>query len=241
MSTKPLKRAGFTQPVLVQSSTKKEELGTLRILRDGRKFRYAKAGGSNLAAGKLALAAAIGADVMNEACAAAHAIGDMQFAETITSATYAEDYFAGGFLQINDATGEGHQYKIDSSTAVAAATAITLSLAEPIRVALVASTSEFTIVHSPYMAVVESATLGFPVGISPLVVTAAYYYWVQTGGLALALSGNADAVGKPVYQGTTTAGSVNGADSASYYPQVGIVMGTAGVSGEYKPIWLTLD
>ena len=104
-----------------------------------------------------------------------------------------------------------------------------------------ASTSEFTIVHSPYMAVVESATLGFPVGISPLVVTAAYYYWVQTGGLALALSGNADAVGKPVYQGTTTAGSVNGADSASYYPQVGIVMGTAGVSSEYKPIWLTLD
>jgi hypothetical protein len=241
MSTKPFKRAGFAQPVFVQSATKKEEVGTLRILKDGRGYRYAKAGGSALAAGKLALSAAVAADVMNEACANAHAIGDIQFAETITSATYAADYFAGGYLQINDATGEGHQYKIDSSTAVAAATAITLSLAETIRVALVAATSEFTLVHSPWMAVVESATLGNPAGITPHVVTAAYYYWIQTKGLALALSGNSDAVGKPVFQGTTTAGSVNGADTASYYPQVGIVMGTAGVSGEYKPIMLNID
>lgn len=241
MSTKPFKKAGFTQPCFVQSQTKKEEIGTLRILRDGRKFRYAKAGSSALAAGKLAIAAAVAADVMNEACAAAHAIGDMQFAETITSATYAENYFAGGYLQVNDATGEGHQYKIDSSTAVAAATAITLGLAEPIRVALVASTSEFTLVHSPWMAVVETATLGLPVGVTPHVVTAAYHYWIQTGGPALVLSGNTDAVGKPVFQGTTTAGSVNGADTGSYYPMVGIVMGTAGVASEYKPLWLTID
>ena len=110
MSTKPFKRAGFAQPVFTQSATKKEEVGPLRSLKDGRGFRYDKAGSSNLAAGKLALSAAVAADVMNEACANAHAIGDIQFAETITSATYAADYFAGGYLQINDATGEGHQY-----------------------------------------------------------------------------------------------------------------------------------
>ena len=242
MSTKPMKRAGFQQSVFVQSAAKKEEVGALRILRDGRKFRYAKAGAGALAAGKLAVGAAVGADVMNEACTAVHAIGDVVFSETITSATYAENYFAGGYLHINDGTGEGHQYKIISSTAVATGTSITLMLDEPIRVATAGtSASEFSIIHSPWMAAVESTTLGCPVGITPIVVTATYYYWAQTCGPAIALSGNTDAVGKPLYQSTTTAGALAGLDAASYYPQIGIALGTAGVSGEYKPVMLTLD
>jgi hypothetical protein len=242
MSIKPMKRAGWNQGVFAQSATQKEELGALRILRDGRKFRYAKAGASALAAGKLAVAAAVGATVMNEACVAAHLAGEMIFTETITAGTaYAENYFAGGYLQINDVTGEGHQYKITSSSAVTAAgTSITLTLDEPIRVAL-AINSEFTIVHSPWMATVESATLGLPVGVTPIVVTAAYFYWAQTGGPAVALSGNADAVGKPLFQSTSTAGALSGADTASYYPQVAIAMGTVGVATEYKPVMLNLD
>lgn len=244
MSAKPLKRTGFAQPLFVQSSSKKEMVGTLRITKDGRKFRYAKAGSSALAAGKLAVAAAVAAVVQNEAAAYAHAVGDIQFAETISSATYAEDYFAGGYLQINDSTGgtgEGHQYLIDSSTAVAAGTAITLSLAEAIRVAITVTTGEFTIVHSPYMAVVESATLACPVGVTPHVVTGAYYYWLQTAGVALILTGNNDAVGKPVFQSTTTAGAVSGADVASYYPMVAIALGIVGTSTEYNPFKLMLD
>ena len=242
MSMKPMKRTGFNQSVLAQSSTQKEELGALRILRDGRKFRYAKAGASALAAGKLTVSAAVGADVMNEACTAVHAIGDIVFSETITSATYIENYFAGGYLQINDGTGEGHQYKILSSTAVTAGTSIILQLDEPIRVATAGtSASEFSIIHSPWQATVESTTLGCPVGITPIVVTAAYFYWAQTGGPAIALSGNTDAAGKPLYQSTTTAGALAGLDAASYYPQVAIALGTAGVSGEYKPVMLTMD
>lgn len=244
MSTKPMKRAGFQQSVFAQSSTKKEEVGALRILRDGRKFRYAKAGASNLAAGKLAVAAAVNAAVMNEACTAVHAIGDVVFTETITAGVvWAENYFAGGYLHINDGTGEGHQYKIISSSAVAiAGTSITLMLDEPIRVATAGSAaSEFSIIHSPWMAAVESTTLGCPVGVTPIVVTATYYYWAQTGGPSICLSGNTDAVGKPLYQSTTTAGMVAGLDAASYYPQIGIALGTAGVSGEYKPVMLSLD
>lgn len=242
MSTKPLKKSGFAQPCFVQSSSKKEEVGTLRILKDGRAFRYARAGSSALAAGYLAVAAAVAADVMNEAGTAIAAIGQMQIAETITSATYAEDYFAGGFFQINDGTGQGHQYKIDSSTAVASGTAITLSLAEPIRVATAASiATEFSIIHNPWMAVVESGTLATPVGVTPMVITATYYYWCQTRGPALILSGNNDAVGMPVYQSTSTAGAVSGADGASYYPHVAIAFGTVGVATEFKPFMLTLD
>jgi hypothetical protein len=239
-----MKRAGFQQSVFAQSAAKKEEVGALRILRDGRKFRYAKAGSSALAAGKLAVAAAVHANVMNEACTAIHPIGEVVFTETITAGVaWTENYFAGGYLHINDGTGEGHQYKIISSSAVGAGgTSITLMLDEPIRVATAGTVaSEFSIIHSPWMASVESTTLGCPVGITPIVVTAAYYYWAQTGGPTIALSLNTDAVGKPLYQSTTTAGAIAGTVAARYYPQIGIALGTAGVSGEYKPVMLTLD
>jgi hypothetical protein len=242
MSMKPLKRTGFNQSVFSQSATQKEELGALRILRDGRKFRYAKAGASALGAGKLTVSAAIGADVMDEASTAVHAIGDTVFSETITSATYVENYFAGGYLQINDGTGEGHQYKIISSTAVTAGTSIILQLDEPIRVATAAtSATMFTIVHSPWRATVESATLGCPVGITPMAVTAAYYYWAQTGGPAIALSANTDAAGMALHQSTTTAGALAGLDVGSYYPQVAVALGTAGVATDYKPVMLILE
>jgi len=244
MSGKPFKKSGFAQGCFTQSATKKDDLGTLRILRDGRRFRYAKAGASALAPGKLSVAAAVGATVMDEACVSDHAIGDLTFTETVTAGTaYIENYFAGGYLQLNVGTGLGQQYKITSSTALTAAgTSITLTLDEPIRVALVTTTTHFTLVQSPWMATIESATLACPVGITPIVVTAAYYYWAQTGGPAIALVGaNTDAVGKPLFQSTSVAGAIDGADVASYYPKIATALGTVGVSTEYKPVMLQLD
>lgn len=241
---KPQKRTGFAQGIFAQSSTRKEEVGTLRILRDGRKFRYCKNGAGALVAGHLNAAAAIAADVMDEACAFVHAIGDMIFSETITSATYEEDYFAGGYLQINDATGEGHQYKILSSTAVAAGTSIILTLEDPIRVALAVTTSQFTISHSPYMAVIETTTEeNLPIGVAPIAVTIAYYFWNQTGGPALGLIAGTPAVGTVL-----TLGAVAGAFAAiataldvDVAYQAAIAWGTVGVDTEYKPVMLTLD
>lgn len=245
MSNEPIKRSGFKQGVFSQSVTKQEELGTIRILRDGRKFRYARAGAVALSPGKLAVAAAVySANVMNEACTAVHAIGDVMFTETLGGAvTATENFFAGGYLHINDGTGEGQSYLIKSSTAVAAGTTITLTLADPIRVATAATAaSEFTIMQSPWQYVVESATLACPIGITPINVTLGCYYWAQTSGPAVALQGaGTAAVGKPLFQSTTTAGAIDGADVASYYVQVGIALGTVGVSAEYKPVMLTID
>ena len=247
MSNEPIKRSGFRQGVFSQSATQKEQLGTIRILRDGRKFRYARAGAVALSPGKLAVAAAVfSANVMNEACTAVHAIGDVIFSETLTEGaiTATENFFAGGYLHINDGTGEGQSYLIKSSTAVAASTAITLTLADPIRVATAATiASEFTIMQSPWQYVVESATIATPIGITPIAVTLGCYYWAQTSGPAVALIADAggNAVGRPYFQSTVTAGAIDGSNGASYYVQVGISVGTAGVTAEYKPIMLTID
>lgn len=241
-----MKRAGWAQGIYEQSATQKEDVGVLRILQDGRKFRYAKCGATGIAAGKATAAAAIDGDVMNEACASAHAIGDYVITETITSTTCAQDYFAGGYLQINDGTGEGHQYKIASSTAVAAGTSITITLEEPLRVALVATTSEFTLVHSPWMAVVETTDEeNVFAGVTPIAVTAAYYFWAQTGGVCCCLSEASAAYGVGTVM---TLSASSGALQAVATPldidktyQVGVCFGTAGVDEEYKPVLLTWD
>jgi hypothetical protein len=241
--TKPFKKTGYAQGIYEISATKKEELGTIRITQDGRIFRYAKAGASALSAGKLAMAAQVASEVLNKT-APATAIGARQLTLTIGSATYAENYFAGGYLQVNDATGEGHQYLIESSSAVTAGTSIVIGLHDPIRVALV-STSEVTLVHSPWMATVETAVEeNLPIGVSPVPVTAAYYYWAQTGGPAIILSAAADAVGSIAIPGATAGAAATASATIGTtitQPIIGRFMGTVGVSTEYKPIFLTID
>jgi len=251
MASRPFKKAGFRQGIYEESATRKETLGTLRILQDGRKFRYAKAGSSALAAGKMAVAAAIATHVKDETCPTT-AVGTKVITLTCDSTTYAQDYFKGGLFSITDAAGEGHSYPINGSSAVAASTSITVSLDEGIRVALTTS-SEYTLLNSPRMATVESATEeSCAVGITPIVVTAAYYYWAQTGGLAIALMAGTPAVGANLTLGDD-AGSLLGVSNAAtsssgitldvlhLQPIVGYVFGTAGVDTEYQPVFLTID
>jgi hypothetical protein len=241
--TKPLKKAGFAQGIYEVSTTKKEELGTLRITQDGRKFRYARAGAAALSAGYLAMAAQVAAAVTNQAAIIA-AIGTRQLTLTIGNSTYVENYFAGGYLQINDQTGEGHQYLIESSSPVTAGTSIVIGLHDPLRVALVVA-SEFTLVHSPWMAAVETATEeNFAVGVTPVPVTIGSYYWAQTGGVALVLSAAADAVGSIAVPGATAGAiaTMSAVDATSVtMPIIGQIIGTAGVNTEFKPVWLTID
>lgn len=244
MSTSPMKRAGFSQGVYQTSSTQKEALGTKRVLSDGRKFRYAKAGGSDLSAGKLGVAAAINADHANKAILSAVAIGEKVLSVTVTAGTaIAENALKGGAFQINDATGEGYSYVIDSNSAITASgTVVNITLEEGIKVALDTS-SEFTLVHSPWSGVVETkAAAACPVGVPVVAVTAAYYYWAQTGGLGIVLMGDTVAIGTSVIQDTATiAGSTAIMGGASVLPQVGIVHGFAGVDTEYQPVLLTID
>lgn len=241
--TKPMKKTGFQQGIYEICAVRKEALGTKRMTQDGRFFRYARAGASALAAGKLAMAAQVAAVVTNKTGIVA-VVGSRQLALTIASATYAENYFAGGFLQINDADGEGHQYAIESSSAVTAGTAITIGLEDPLRVAM-ATTSEFTLVHSPWMGTVETATEeNLPVGISPVPVTANYYYWAQTGGVAICLVSGTNAVGSILTAGATAGALLTASITIATtvtQPIVGIAMGTVGVDTEYKPVFLTLD
>ena len=246
MSGFPMKRTGFQQGLLQTSLVAKEMLGTLRINRDGRKFRYAMASTSALAAGKANIVAAAAAAVFDEACAKAHAIGDMFIEETITAGViHPENKFRGGFFAINDATGEGHQYLITSSSAVGVAgTSIFLGLSDPIRVALEVTTTQFTLVVSPQSGVAESATqASLMAGVAPLVIPANAYFWNQTGGPANVLCQGTPAVGEVATLGTA-AGSMAGITTPldeDIAQQYGVFFGQNGVDGEYTQVFLKID
>jgi hypothetical protein len=244
----PLKRAGFVQPLYATSAVAKETVGTLRITKDGRKFRYAKAGTPALAPGKANIAPAIAADVMDENCASDHAIGAMTISETISSAAaaYAADFFAGGYFQANDGTGEGQQYLINSSSAVAlSGTSIIVGLVDAIRVALVTTTTQFTLTQSPWYGVTESQTEeSFMTGVPPMVVPANHFFWNQTGGVANVLTTATPGVGTILTIGGTTAGSmiaITTALTVDICQPYAIVFGTAGKDTEYNPVWLMID
>lgn len=245
MGDSPIKLRGFAQGIMEISATAKEMLGTLRILQDGRKFRYALAGTTALVAGKMGQAAAIASGRMNQAITTAAAIGTTCLTLTVTAGeAIAENALVGGFLQINDAAGEGYQYLITSNSAITAArTSIVITIENPgIRKALTTS-SEYTLAHSPWSGVVESATEeALPVGIPPVDVTASYYYWAQTAGPALALIAGTPAVGSMLTL-SSTAGALTAINATLDIDQpiCGISWGTVGVATEYKPVFLKLD
>ena len=227
------------------TSTARYPLGYCREEAGGKKYRYSRAGATALNAGYLGIAAAIAAVHADEAITAAISAGTKVLSLTVTAGTaILENELRGGQLTITYGTGKGHAYDIDGNSAISATdTSIIVSLEDydSIKVAL-DTTSKFSLVHSPFNDVVETTTVGCPVGIAPCAVTAAYYYWAQTGGLCGAFCYETTGVGYAVEQSAETAGYVNTIDSdATEACQIGIIHGSAGVNGYFRPIWLTLD
>lgn len=237
---KPEKNTSWLQGLYTISSTEKEIVGTVRRDLWGNVYRYAKAGATALAAGKLTVAADADTDVQNCVAAAAVAIGGKTVTLTVTSTTVAENYFRGGSLQVNDATGEGHRYPVLYSSAVAAGTSCTVTLEEGVRVALTTS-SECTLMQSPWMGTVISATdqTDMPTGVPMVAVTANYYYWSQTGGDACVLMDEAVAKGAMCTIGSAVAGAVEAVDAVAE-PVVCLNRET-GVDTEYCPVWLMIN
>jgi hypothetical protein len=240
-----LKNRGFLQPLYAQSATPKEMVGTVRYDQLGRRWVYCKAGEA-LSKGKLAVAKKVDATWVNEAGIPTGGLsaGESTFTLTITAAGAAidENQFRGGVFQINDATGEGEQYVIDSNTAVALnGTSITITLVEPLRTALTTS-SEFTLCHNVGYEVTHeqpnTTTHWLPVCIPPINITSGYYFWGQQTGVAPVLTEGTPAIGKAVVGSDAVEGAVK-AMATLGYPIVGYVYET-GVDGEYKPVNLCI-
>lgn len=226
--------------VLSNSDTRLAKLGSYRETADGRGFRYAKVGAVATVAGKVYQSAALDATnqtVSGGFAVAAAAIGDTVVTTTATT-TLAANLVAEGFLSVDVTPGQGHLYQIQSHLAAAAAV-VSFNLYDPLRVALTTS-SRIIVTKHPYDAiVVEPGTpTGVITGVASHVITAAYYGWIQTYGVASVLFTGTGVAGKAV-------GSLSGGTSGSSAPAIAAtnILGynvATTITGEYGFVYLTI-
>lgn len=227
------------QKIFSSSSNQLHTLGELMVTPDGRKFRYARAGASALVPGTLVQAPAQTTGVQ-DLTPTATAIGALEIT-TSSTVTVTANQFAGGYVLVTVTPGQGYQYRIKSHPAATSA-AVTLTLEDPIQVALTTS-SRIDLVANPYNGVIinPSTATSSPVGVAVFPIAASGFGWVQTGGPANILADGAITVGINVIASNATAGAVEaGADAADLQASVGIAL-TGIATTEYGAIQVTLD
>lgn len=222
------------------TTAKQDQLGALGETSDGRKYRYSKAGASALDPGKLCVNADLDSNVTNVLVPVAAAIGATSVSVT-AGGTIVADAYADGYLTVNDATGEGITYLVTGNSGRTGSGTITVSLAEPLQVALVAATSEVTLKKNNWDSVVISATdqADQPVGFPNVTIAAGSYGWLQTHGECAVWADEAVTRGQALTIGTGTAGQVEALDAAGE-PQLGVAS-EALVDTEYRSAFLTID
>lgn len=222
------------------NSSKLHDLGTLGQGADGSLYRYAQAGGADLDPGKLTVAATQIANHENIAVQAAAAVGATEVTVTLGATAATENFYADGYLVINDAAGEGIVYRISGHPAADGSANLTVQLRDEVKVALTTS-SEATLLANPWKNVVISATdqADMAVGIPEVTIATTEYGWIKTRGVVSALADETLTIGKSLTIGTGTAGAVELVDALDE-PIVGIAI-SAGVDTEYRSIYLQID
>jgi len=232
---------GAGQPLYTSSSTASHALGERLVTSDGRVFRYAKAGASNLVAGNM-LQSPAKVDNHRALTPTAAAIGAETITVTLGATAATAGQYANGWAMISTGPGNGYAYPILSHPAADASATLTVSLGVPLIVALTAS-SRVDLIANPYNGVIQSpvTTLtGAPVGNAPYIITAAEFGWIQTRGPAACLVAGTPAAGAAVVVPGSAAGAVvvDPANDASFV--VGTMQAT-GVDGKNNAVFLTID
>lgn len=229
------------QPLYSSSATRLHALGEKMVTSDGRIFRYAKAGASNLVAGNMLQAPAqIANHLALTPVAAAIDATSITVALGATAATAGQ--YAGGWAIISTTPGNGYAYPILGHPAAGSSESVVITLAQPLLVALTTS-SRVDLQMNPLNGVIQTpvTTLtGACVGNAPYIITAAEFGWIQTHGPAAALVAGTPGVGLAVVVPGTAAGAVVIDGAASATQVVGTMM-TTGVDGKNNAVYLLLE
>lgn len=223
-------------------STPSVKLGTLGYDRYGRKFRYVKAGASNLVVGNVIQSSAQETNHQNLTPSAA-SVGAQSITVTLGATAAAQDLYRDGFAYITTTPGLGYFYAIKRHDAISSLGSGALELCEdtPVQVALTAS-SRVSLTRNPCDGVIQSpvTTLtGTVQGVAVYPITANYYGWIGVNGEFPTLIAGTPAVGAAVVVPATVAGGVvvDGALTATYV--VGMMMET-GVDTRVQMVRWTL-
>ena len=204
----------------VTGTTKLHAFGTRMMIGGDRVFKYGGiSSAAAVGAGKIVQAAVphAGHD-MDLVIPTAISVGDKSITVTTTATDVIKDFYADGYVYINDGAGEGHMYKIRSNAALdySDSAALTLNLYDGDTCAEAIDTSALAgVFQNPYSNQVVStagahnARTGVITGVCATEMTASYYGWFQTWGpAAVLISTSATIVGKHVRTSDNVAGAV---------------------------------
>jgi len=225
------------------SATQEHQLGSRFVTRDGRAFRYCKAGAADLVVGNVIQAPA---QITNhqQLTPAAAAIGDRAITVTLGATLASANQYAEGWAIIDTTPGEGYAYPISGHLAAAQSAAVVLNLPadSPIQVALTTS-SRVSLQRNPYAGVIQSpvTTLtGAVVGVAVYPIVANQFGWIQTHGPAAVLVAGTPGVGLAVVVPATAAGAVVIDGAATATKVVGSMMAT-GVDGKIQAVLININ
>lgn len=181
------------------STDQRWPLGMQLCLTDGRKYRFASAGGSTLTIGDLQQAAANAASDVNVTAIAA-AVGDRNLSAITTNPTVANRY-AEGYVNVSVAPGSGQVYVINDHLAgTTSAIVFNFASGHKIRVALT-TTSRLDFIANPYKSVIAvpvTTGTGVKVGVAVSAPTTTQHCWLQTAGMASVYTSGTVVLGAPV-------------------------------------------
>lgn len=179
----------------VETSGQKQKLGTRATTPDGRVFYYARNGSAAITTAGMIVDAGttftVAAHDMDVPATAATSVGSTTVSLEVPTTDLTEDQYKDGYLVFNDGPGEGEVYRIKSHPAHDAsddATCVfTIDEEDGIRTALTTS-SLAGLIENPYASVKiidgdGTMTTG-ALGVTTIPVTASYYCWIQTAGIA---------------------------------------------------------
>jgi len=227
------------------------ETGTVRLIElghsltedsTGRVWKYARAGGSNIARGVMTVSADQDAQRVNLSFATAPAVGDKKASVTIGTGAASADDYQDGWLVVQDGTGEGRAYPIEGHDAITASTAGTFVLKEAIDTAGATAEVNVDLVKNRYDDIVigpGSDNLDVATGVPTVALTTLYYGWVQTWGACSVWQDETSGVGATLVTGDETAGTVDTGAAGDGF--LGIQGPQGGVETEYQLVYLMID
>lgn len=239
----------FSPPAVVSdldsrdvSTAKLMRWGSVRETWDGKRFRYGLAGGTNLAHAKINVAPAAIANHTNQTLAAAAAIGARKVSLNLGATAIVVGDYADGQFNTNDATGEGYSYDITDTLASAGSVPVTVKLDEGLKEALVASTSEATLVANPWFKVIVApgAIAHRVVGVNASDISAASTGFFQTRGDCPVLADGVTTKGAGAILSDATNGAIEIEVAATVVKRVATALADT-VSTEYPIFNLCIE
>ena len=219
-------------------------VGTRWDLSDGREVTLVKNGAVALAPGKLVQDAAIVANHQNLATTAyvpysANGNVPASVTGTLGATAATANQYAGGYVIVNDATGEGQTVRIASHPAADASGTLKLTLEEDFSTAIVAATSEVCLVspHGKDVIIQPTTVTGAQVGVTMYDIPAEAYGFVVSRGLVSCLAQGAIGVGLGISASGSVAGAV--AVAAATTARLGFAS-QAGVDTEYRAVYINV-